>query len=72
MINKYLLKGKIIESGNTQSSIAKKMGLSNNTLSAKINGKNRFYSDEVLKLCKIIGIETADELAKIFYPSIPF
>lgn len=71
MINTLLLKGKIVASGNTQSVIAKKMGLSETSLSAKINGKARFYSDEVLKMCDIIGVESADELAKIFYPSIP-
>ena len=71
MVDKNLLKGKIVSSGYTQESAAKLMGISKNTLCAKINGHQRFYSDEVLRLCKILGIDTADELAKIFYPSIP-
>jgi len=71
MVNKNLLMGKIVGSGNTQTSIAQKMGISKNTFNEKINGKKRFYSDEVLRVCEIVGVDTAEEMAKIFYPGIP-
>lgn len=71
MIDKNLLMGKIVSTGNTQTSVASQMGISKNTLNEKINGKKRFYAEEVLRVCEIVGVDSAEEMAKIFYPGIP-
>lgn len=70
MINANLLKGKMASKGYTQESLAHKLEISKNTLNAKINGKSRFALDEVLKICDLLAIESADEMCEIFLPTI--
>ena len=56
-VNANLLKAKIIESGETQKSVAKAIGISENSLSRKIKGKREFRLSEVLKLCDFLNID---------------
>ena len=66
MVNANLFKGKMVANGYTQESLAKKMKISKNTLSAKINGKSKFDIEEVVFLCELFGISNNDEKCEIF------
>ena len=60
------LKGKIIEAGFSQRSLAKELGMSKNTLNSKVNGKIPFNTVEIRRLCDILNIDSNDEKASIF------
>ena len=62
------LKGKIAESGYSQRSLAAELGMSKNTLNAKVNGKVPFNTVEVVKICEVLGICDGSEKAAIFLP----
>lgn len=69
MINTNLLKSLIIKKGLTQSDVAKKIGISAQSLSYKLNNKIEFQVNEVMRLREILDIENAcdSELDKIFF-----
>lgn len=56
MINTKLLKSYFVKNGLTQEEIAKKVGISYQTLSDKVNNKVQFKVDEVSALCDILEI----------------
>ena len=60
------LKGLIIAAGMTQKEVAKKIGISTNTLSNKINGVREFTVGEVIQICDILDITSNAEKAEIF------
>lgn len=60
------LKGKIVEAGYSQRSLARELGISKNTLNAKVNGKTPFNTVEIEKLCDKLGISDCAEKASIF------
>ena len=60
------LKGKIAEAGYSQRSLATELGMSKNTLNAKVNGKIPFNTDEIEKICEKLGIHDRTEKAAIF------
>lgn len=60
------LKGKIVQAGYSQRSLAKELGISINTLNSKVNGKRPFDTLEIRKLCDALGITDNDEKADIF------
>lgn len=60
------LKGKIAEAGYSQRSLAEKLGISKNTLNAKVLGKTPFNTLEIEKICKALGIHDPVEKASIF------
>ncbi len=63
MINTQLLKAAIVEKGLTQTEVAKKIGISYQSLSDKINNKTEFKIDEASALCTLLGIsEKKDEI----------
>ena len=62
------LKGKIVEAGYTQRSLAKEIGMSKNTLNSKINGKIPFNTDEIERICICLSIVNPVEKASIFLP----
>ena len=66
LVNANLLRGKMVSNGYTQDSLARKMKISKNTLSAKINGKSQFDLEEVLLLCELLSITSNDEKCNIF------
>ena len=66
MVQTNLLKGKIVMSGISRKELAKKIHMSESTLSDKINGKRSFTVDEVERLCEILGIVSSDEKVSIF------
>ena len=60
------LRGKMAEAGFTQRSLAAAIGISENSLGAKIKGKRSFKTDEIEEICKILGITDCVEKAEIF------
>lgn len=66
MVNANLLKGKIVAAGHNQQSLAPKVGMSVNSLNAKINGRKKFDTEEVGKICKALGITDPREKCDIF------
>jgi transcriptional regulator with XRE-family HTH domain len=60
------LKGKIAEAGFSQRSLAEALGMSKNTLNAKVNGKVPFNTVEIEQICKVLGIHDVTEKATIF------
>lgn len=61
-----ILKGKMVEAGYSQRSLAAAMKMSKNTLSKKINGISTFKSNEIISLCDLLNIVDNDEKARIF------
>ena len=66
MINTLLLKAAIVEAGYTQASLSKKLDMSENTLSAKINGHSKFFIDEATAICKLLNITDEKKKVQIF------
>ena len=62
-MNGNLLRGEIAARGYTLRELANLSGISRTSLSAKINGKRPFDTDEVVRLCEVLGI--TDPVKKI-------
>lgn len=60
------LKGKIVEKYDTQINFAKEYGVSENTLSQKLNNKMRFTSDDIIKICEMLSIPK-EEVGQYFF-----
>ena len=60
------LKGKIIEKFGSQSNFAREFGVSENTLSLKLNNKVRFTTDDIIKATKLLDIRK-EELGAYFF-----
>ncbi len=69
MIDSKCLKRQIDKAGYTQNTLAKRIGVSKNTMSSKINGKSEFTIDNIERICKTLNISSKDELIKIFFPN---
>ena len=68
MTNTELLEEAIARSGYKKSFIAKAIGLkSAYGLAKKIRNENEFKTSEVKKLCKLLNINTFEEIEKIFF-----
>ncbi len=65
-MDKALFKAALVRSDITQAELAKQIGLGKNSLSLKVNGKVRLYTDEVIKICDVLHITDKAEQAKIF------
>ena len=61
MLNAVQVKARMVLLRLTQAEVAEVMGINVATLNAKLNGTRRIYLDEYLKLCKILGLNTAEE-----------
>ncbi len=68
MVNSLLLKSIMTKKGYSQSRVAKKIGITYQTFSAKINNKIEFKVNEVIALCKFLDIST-QEKEEIFFGS---
>lgn len=67
MTNTNLLRQKIEESGLKLQFIADKLGISRQTLIAKINGKSEFNQTEIQILCDLLNIKSLKEKNLIFF-----
>lgn len=54
------LRGRIIEKCGSQNELANQIGLTAQTISAKMIGKNKFTMDEIVVISKILEIDAAD------------
>ena len=66
MINKNKLLAKMVEHGYNQKKLAKELGVSENTLSDKLNGKRFFDTCAIDKICEILNIVDDAEKVNIF------
>lgn len=66
MINTRKLKGRIVAAGYTQSTLAAAVGMSVNSLNAKVNGNAVFNCDEVEAICLALDIIDPVEKCEIF------
>ena len=66
MLNKNLFRSAIARAGMTQDSLAAAIGISGNTLSAKILGRSYFDTEEIDKICDVLSIVDNDEKVNIF------
>lgn len=61
-MNANKLRAKIKEKGLTQEKVAKIIGISENSLSRKLNGKKDFRLGEVILLCQALQIDNVEEI----------
>lgn len=66
-MNYNLIRGLIAEKRTSQREVARKMGVSAQSLNRKINGKRSFTVEEATKLCEILAIPVSRR-AEIFLP----
>ena len=65
-MNMNKLRGIMAEQQCTQRLLAKGIGISENSLANKMNGKYCFNTDEVIKICEFLHIEDSETKASIF------
>ena len=65
-VNKNKLIARMFEAGFTQATLATAVGMSKNSINAKINGKSSFYLDQVERICDALHIIAPDEKADTF------
>ena len=70
MLNANLFKAAIVRNGLTQGELARRMGISQNTLSSRITGATPFTVDEIDKACEILDLNSCDEVCSIFLANI--
>lgn len=66
MLDKNLLRSAIARAGMTQEKLAEAIGITSNTLSAKILGRSYFDTEEIDKICDVLSIVDNNEKADIF------
>ena len=66
MYNYDKLSGKIVERFKTQADFAKAIGLSERSISLKLNGKLGWKQQEMAKSCELLGIEV-EEIGSYFF-----
>lgn len=66
MLNKNLLKGTMALHGDSQRKLAKEMGVSENTLMWKIQGKYEFKQKEIMFITKRYKL-TPQHVSEIFF-----
>lgn len=60
MTNTLKLKALMVEKGFTQEQLAKKLGISEQSLNYKINNKREFKASEIQALTKILDVQDVD------------
>ena len=60
------LKGRIVEKYGSQLNFSKAYGVSENTLSLKLNNKVRFTSDDIVRMTEMLEIDKND-VGKYFF-----
>lgn len=64
------LRGRIIEIFGTQQEFAKKIGKTEQTITAKINGRSQFSQEDIIEWCNALDIEAADIGLYFFAPEL--
>lgn len=60
------LRGKIVEKYGSQCNFAEAFGISENSLSLKMNNKSRFTSDDIIKITEMLDI-SKEEVGEYFF-----
>ena len=71
MVDVNKLKSRMVLAGHTQKTLvaelrAKGFPMTENTFSAKMNGRSQFYVEDATAICEILGIESSEDRADIF------
>ena len=66
MLQPNLLRAAIIRAGYTQGEYASLIGISQNSLTSRLNGERQFTIDEVDKTRSVLGIDNS-EICDIFF-----
>jgi hypothetical protein len=66
------LYGKIVERYGTQARFAEAMGLSERSISFKLNGKVDWRQDEIMKACDLLRIKNSDIPAYFFTRKVQY
>ena len=69
MLNKNLLKAKMVSCGFSQRQLAKRINMSENTLSAKMCGRGVFDTEQIEMICDVLHITDPVQKADIFLAS---
>lgn len=67
MVNTAALKDRIQKSGYRYAFVAEQLGISRQSLTYKINNRVDFKSEEIMKLCDLIGITRLSDKDAIFF-----
>lgn len=70
MVNRNLLRASMARIDITQKKLAELIGISSATMSNKMRGKNCFNSEEIDKICAVLGITDNAEKVNIFLSSV--
>lgn len=70
MVNIHKLKGRMAEKGYTQRILAKRLGISDNTMSSRFKLRTAFKTDEIEIICNELGITSSEEKIDIFLPEV--
>lgn len=71
MLQPNLLKAAITRAGYTQGEYAKRIGISQNSLTSRMNGERQFTIDEVDRTRAVLGIDNSEICAIFFDSSVP-
>lgn len=66
MINKNEFRSAVAKVGLTHEELAKRIGMSKNTLSSKLNGKGYFNTEQIDRICEELNIVDDREKINIF------
>lgn len=66
MLDKNRLMGAIVMAGMSQRKLAQEVGMSKNTINAKINGNGYFDTEQIDRICSVLDIHDNTEKALIF------
>ena len=71
MVDVNKLKSRMVLAGHTQKTLvaelrSKGYSMTENTFSAKMNGKSQFYVEDAQAICEILGITKSEDKAEIF------
>lgn len=64
------LRGKIVEVYGSQKDLSKAIGISEQTISSKLNNKKYWTQSEIEKMCELLNISPAEITAYFFTPEI--
>ena len=64
------LLGRIKERGHTQKSLSEEVGISESTMSLKLNNEAFFGQKEMLKICDVLGLSYTEIGAYFFTPKV--
>lgn len=65
-MNKHKLMGRIVAAGESQKTLACRLGMNANTLNRKLCGRNEFLASEISAISVALSIDDPSEVVDIF------